>query len=329
MAEFDPWTFIQSRLDRSVCEFEWSPGVAAEWKEALRGRLAVATGFDRLVEAPLAAQTLGESSQPGYSQRRVTFQSQPGLYVVGELLVPTGASGALPAVVCVPGHGPGVAPIVDESDPDYQCAFAVQCVRAGFLVLAVEQLGFGARRSKPGQTKDWSCSRDSMAALALGETMIAWRCFDALAGIRYLEGLPNVDPGRIAIMGISGGGTTAFWTACLSERVAACVVSGYFNTFRGSVLSIDHCVDNYVPGIAGVVDMPDMTALIAPRPLFVESGSDDEIFPMSSFESACARAFEVYADAKGQFGAHLFTGGHRFDGSQAIPWLARRLGLSG
>ena len=60
------------------------------------------------------------------------------------------------------------------------------------------------------------------------------------------------------------------------------MVSGYLNTFRDSVGSLAHCVDNYVPGILNWAEMHDVAGLIAPRPLFVESGEQDNIFPIAA-----------------------------------------------
>jgi dienelactone hydrolase len=138
----------------------------------------------------------------------------------------------------------------------------------------------------------------------------------------FLASLPTVDPSRIAIMGISGGGLVTFWTACLDERYAAAVVSGYFNTFFDSILAVEHCVDNFAPGLAIIVEMPDMAALIAPRKLFVESGTLDPIFPAEAFKNACVTAETIYAATPENFAADLFEGDHIFNGQKALPQLA-------
>jgi hypothetical protein len=129
------------------------------------------------------------------------------------------------------------------------------------------------------------------------------------------------------MMGISGGGLVALFAAALDERVAACVVSGYFNTFAASVLSINHCSDNYVPGLLRLCEMPDLAALIAPRVLFCESGRDDPIFPIASFEEAVRQARAIYEvfDAPANFDAEIFSGAHKFHGVEAFAFLQHHL----
>jgi len=170
-----------------------------------------------------------------------------------------------------------------------------------------------------------------MAALMLGETITGWRVRDARRAIDLLAERPDVDPSRIGTIGISGGGLTSLFTAALDERVAACGVSGYFNTWAGSVLAVDHCVDNFVPGLLDLCEMPDLAALVAPRPLFVESGDRDPIFPLATFRTALAQATRIY-DAGGRpahLGHEVFAGDHFFHGKQMLPFLSRALSPGG
>jgi dienelactone hydrolase len=185
----------------------------------------------------------------------------------------------------------------------------------------MEPCSFGHRRSAIELESSSSCHRDGTAALMLGETLVGWRVRDAMASIDFAR---SMGAHRVGIMGISGGGLVALWTAALDLRIDAAVVSGYFNTFADSILSIHHCIDNFVPGLSKIVEMPDLAALIAPRPLFVESGNEDPIFPAESFLWACERARAIYSGSE-SFQSHLFEGDHSFFGAQAFPFLDRWL----
>ena len=212
----------------------------------------------------------------------------------------------------------------------YQRDFALQCVKNGYAVLAIDQLGFGHRRDE--NARNWGDTRSSClpaagAALLLGETMIGWRVWDAIRSLDYLATRTEVDPARLGIMGISGGGTTAFFSAALDDRIKAAIVSGYFNTFRDSILSKSHCIDNYIPGVLRYGEMYDIAGLIAPRAMFVESGTQDPIFPASATRTAvnlARKAFYVLGAEK-KLGIEIFEGKHQFHGLGAFKFLAEML----
>ncbi|WP_077622595.1 hypothetical protein [Sediminibacillus massiliensis] len=92
----------------------------------------------------------------------------------------------------------------------------------------------------------------------------------------------------------------AAFTAALDERVKATVLSGFTNTFKGSIMAMHHCIDNYLPGILRYAELPDIIGLIAPRPLFVEAGEEDPIFPVEHVRTALSRLKKIYQDWDGK-----------------------------
>jgi hypothetical protein len=128
-------------------------------------------------------------------------------------------------------------------------------------------------------------------------------------------------------MGISGGGTVTVFSAALEPRIRLAFVSGYLNTFRDSILSLSHCIDNYVPGILQWAEMYDVAGLIAPRPLFIESGEKDRIFPIGASRESYAQVKKIYE----VFGAgdlvqqEVFPAEHLFHGVGGLKFAARHL----
>ncbi len=316
-----------------------TPAAIAGWKAEARARLAALIGpFP--AERVAAEPALGEPvRKPGYTRRSVVFATRPGMASTGYLLVPDGLRGRASAVVCVPGHGRGADDLVgilaDGTERDhkdgYQHDFAIQCVERGHVALAIEPIGFGRRRDPasrkagPGAS---SCQPAAGAALMLGETILGWRVWDAIRALDFLRDRPEVDPAKLAMVGISGGGTVALYAAALDERIAATVLSCSFCTFRDSIYAIAHCIDNYVPGILRWFEAADLAALIAPRGLFAEAGKQDTIFPEPGVRAAlvaAARAFEAQ-EAAGKLDHHLFDAGHVFDGSKSLPKMGEWLG---
>jgi hypothetical protein len=70
--------------------------------------------------------------------------------------------------------------------------------------------------------------------------------------------------------------------------------------------------------------MPDISALIAPRPQFVESGSKDVDYPVEPAYSMVKRAYELLG-AGGNLEIDIFDGGHRFNASKSVPWMVEQL----
>ncbi len=134
-------------------------------------------------------------------------------------------------------------------------------------------------------------------------------------------------PKRIGCMGISGGGTCTLFATALDPRIQAAFVSGYLNTFRDSIMSMSHCIDNYVPGILNWGEQYDVAALIAPRPLFSEGGDRDPIFPVAATRESYRRVKKVYEvfGAPDNIQQEIFSGVHEFHGVQGLPFLKEKL----
>lgn len=312
---------------------------AAEWQRRARRKLVDRLGGFPAVRAPLNAEVLETTDFGSYTREKVIFDSRSNLSVLGYLLVPKGGTRPLPAVVCFSGHGRGLPDILGLADDGrdrpargatYAREYALQCVEHGYVTLAIEQLALGTRRDeaarKAGPAEN-SCRPAACAALLLGGTMAGWRVWDAMRAIDYLGTRPEVDASRIATLGASGGGTTSLLTGATDPRVKVTVVSAYFNTFRDSIVSISHCPDNYVPGLLQDMEMYDLSGLVAPRRLFVESGRGDRIFPIAGSERAAAKAREIFGvlGVPERFGYEIHEGGHEFHGVGAFEFMRRWL----
>jgi dienelactone hydrolase len=259
------------------------------------------------------------------------------------LLLPKHSPKPLPVVLAFHGHGYGVKDIVglwedgeERNTPDgYHKDFAIELCRAGFAVAAPEIACFGERQTDfsylntslepPVPT---SCSHAAMLAFHLGITVVGMRVHDGMRLVDYLETRPELDTQRLGAMGISGGGMHTFFSTCLDERIKACVISGYYATFKDSILAMSHCACNFVPGLAQFGEMYDLAGLIAPRPMLVEAGDHDNIFPLQAVKESVERARAVY----GIFGAgsHVqtdyFEGRHQISGRIASDFLKETLG---
>jgi dienelactone hydrolase len=310
-----------------------------QWQKALRAKLVELLGGFPAERGALRPLVLESRNLPGYRRDKVVFDSRPGVSVLAYVLVPDGRPRA-PVMICVPGHGRGVDDIVgiDASGeprtdkPGYAHDFAIQVVEAGLCAVAIEPIAFGCRRdaitARKGLTAT-ACQPSAGAALLLGQTMLGWRVFDVMRTLDYVATRADVDSSRVGCMGISGGGTATLFSAALEPRIRVAMVSGYLNTFKDSIMSLSHCIDNYVPGILNWAEMYDVAGLIAPRPLFVESGEKDPIFPIRASRFSFERVREIYGvfGAAGVVEQEVFPEDHQFWGKRGIPFLARHLSV--
>jgi dienelactone hydrolase len=311
---------------------------AEVWQQDLRAKLTdLLGGFPE--RTPLNPKSLEVRDFPGYRREKFVFHSRPGVAVVAYLLTPQSQAAPHPVVVCVPGHGRGVDDIVgiDEQGRDrtvkegYEYDFAIQAVEHGLAALAIEPMGFGYRRDpltvSKGGPKASACQPAAGSALLFGQTMIGWRVWDVMRAVDWIESHPELDAKRIGCMGISGGGTCTQFSAALDTRIKAAFVSGYLNTFRDSIMSVSHCIDNYVPGILNWAENYDVASLIAPRFFFSEGGDKDHIFPVHATRASFAKVKNVYEifGVPDRAQQEIFSGAHEFHGAKGLPFMAAAL----
>lgn len=295
------------------------------WRTGLCGTLREAL---RLPEPPLDISLYVERAEKedGYTRLRLTYLSEEGLRTPAYLLEPDGADARTPVVVCLHGHGYGCRDVVGlREGASYQKRFALGVCRAGMIAFAPELAGFGELRLSEeldgGKDEQSSCHRLAMNLLACGRTLLGVRVNQAM---RAMDAARTIHPGcTLGVMGISGGGTITALTAALDERVRACVISGYANTFERSILAMHHCVDNYWPDMVGQMEMPDLLCAFAPRPMLWETGSRDPIYPQAAalYAAQTVRACYDRQGAARSFEVDAFEGEHEVHGARAFSFL--------
>ncbi|WP_248927513.1 alpha/beta hydrolase family protein [Paenibacillus hamazuiensis] len=339
---FNTDLFLQNlyvEAERSRSFNQAAAGSAKQLRETLKSRLMQALGGFPEQKAPLNPVLLDTQDYGDFVLERVQYTTMDQVLVPVYVLKPKTGEGPWPAVLACHGHGKGqrdalgMAPdgtLPDE--PGIHSRFAVELVRRGLLVVVPEIMGFGARRLAADIEADPDGGRSSCAVLSAhlimyGKTLAGIRVYEAMRALDYLQSREDADATRIGTFGFSGGGLIGGFTAALDERIRATVICGYTNTFQGSILAMNHCIDNYLPGILPYAEQPDLLGLIAPRDLFVESGEGDRIFPVRHVHAAIDRLKEIYAEmnAESHFAADLFPGKHQISGRQSFDWLAGRL----
>ncbi len=318
---------------------DWSdPADFYRWQDKARDRLKRRLGpWPR--RTALKPRLLSRSEQHGYIHELVDYIGAPGDRIPAHLLLPD-VKEARPAIIAIHGHGYGADDGVGiredgsrRQEPEtYHRDFGLALCRLGFVVIAPEMAGFGRRRELSAiadSRSASSCQELFIWSLMMGSSPIAVRAWDIMRTVDYLTTRQEVIPDRIGIMGISGGGMVTLFSAALDQRLSAVCISGYLNTFRSSVLSIEHCICNYAHGLLADAEMADYAATIAPRSLCLESGIQDPIFPIDATRKTAAILATLYHKLGygDHFSAEFFDDVHRISGQMAYPFLAHALGL--
>jgi len=316
----------QARKIRPALSFDEN-GDFDHQREKLREKLRELVKIPEKRTEPIPLEAEWDTSDPRFDEIRFLIESEPSFYVPAHMLLPKKYSGKLPMVICLQGHStgmhvslgrepyPGKAPIEVAGDRD----FCLQAVARGYAAITMEQRGFGELHFSP---RGNSCQELYTQAILMNRSLLGERLRDISALIDAVEaGFDFIDTKKIGIMGNSGGGTSSYFAACLEERIKVTMPSSSFCTFLAAWGSIYHCCCGYVPGILNEMEMGDMAAMIAPRPLVIVNGRYDPIQPFEAAEAEYETVKKIYRAAGVPDNCAFVAGeeGHRFYAAQAWP----------
>ncbi len=295
-------------------------------------------------DTPLNVKRVKVREFDGYIAYRVWFDTVPGVQAYGILLVPK-KPGPKAALICVHGHQ-GTPEIVagflseEKLKGNIYRVFGRTAVERGYVVWCPMILGYYSEEREP-QEGPQAQGRDLLhkKALLSGRTLMGLEVAKLRRAVDYLLTLPEVDPQRIGIYGLSKGGHYALYTAGLEKRLKAVVVSGWFNDRTKKLtyprneanpnpfLTRIHRSEYYLRDLLDRFGDAELAWMIAPRPLMIEAGAKDVSVNIDSAREEFKRVQEVYgrlgAGDRAEFAA--FEGPHQIDGVRSFPFLDRWL----
>lgn len=248
------------------------------------------------------------------------------------LLRPRKPKEQLPGIIALHGHGHGAyavagvtfgSKLLRDSIQTLNYDYGLKCAQRGSVVICPTARGFGER----GLEFPHACDPFALKASLMGMNLLALNLFDFMRCIDYLQTLPFVDKKRIGCIGLSNGGTFAFHLAAVDRRIRATVVSGAVYSWRDQMWRRYACGNQVLHGILQYADIADITALIAPRALCVESGLYDCCCMLPSVRQAHSvlrRAWQI-AGRPDRLSIDVFPGAHCFHGRRSIPFLQKHL----
>ncbi|MEX1212817.1 MAG: alpha/beta hydrolase family protein [Balneolaceae bacterium] len=250
-----------------------------QWREEKRATLERIVGpFPE--RTPLNTEVTGRIEREGYRVENLIYESRPGFRVTGSLFTPEEADRTpAPAILYVSGH------TTDAYRYDPYQHLILNLVHKGFVVLAIDPIGQGERLEylNPESGESYAGGPTSEHAMPGAQTLISGfslartMIWDGIRGIDLLVEQESVDPARIGITGMSGGGTQTALIAAIDDRIYASAPSNYITTLTRLFQTLGPQDDeqNLLHGVAEGIDHADLLAVRAPRPVMIASTTND------------------------------------------------------
>ena len=264
-------------------------------RDTLRTEVRRRLGIDGLLtacsdEAPLMSK---KRKHDGYTVQNFCLKTTAGHTVKGSVYAPAKHKGKMPLIICPNGH---------FADGRYNDALQQRygtLARMGALCVSYDLWGWGESADEVGQEAHHSSEAHVM---------------QALNGIRILDFMMkrnDIDTGRVAVNGGSGGGTQTVLLTALDDRyTAACPVVSMSSWFDGGC----PCESGKpIQLSAGGTCNPEIAAMFAPRPMMVVSDGGDWTSTTPDLEYPYLQRIYGFYDAADQvMNVHLPDERHDF-----------------
>lgn len=312
------------------------------WKRRTLPKVLATLG-ESPAPVPARPELLAEWEHRGLRRQRWIIDVQEGLAATLLVNLPPELKKRerRPAVLCCHGHGAfGKEPVMgNDSSPALRQEiekngynYGEVMAHKGFVTYAIDWIGFGERNEtqKPNHSsvagnRDW-CNLYYLHATMLGMTPLSINVAHGKAATDAVCAMPHVDPDRLGVMGLSGGGTMTLWMALSDARFKAAEIVCYSDLWAAfGYRDVNYCGMQVAPGLFKLVDLPDLQGLLAPRPLLVSIGANDTCFKVDTAMHCFRQVEKIYRAAGAELELDLHPGEHGWAGNRSEAFFRRHL----
>jgi cephalosporin-C deacetylase-like acetyl esterase len=299
-------------LNRAVADVQFAERTAtkitdpAKMRSVIAKRIGVMVKIDGERVPPPVSSRGAQPTRSGHRIEDIALETESGITVPAVVLVPERGEARKPAILLVDSAGKPTRLTRSDGRDREERWDGEAMAEAGFVVMAADLRGWGEsfpafpvnRKNQSGydgfsiehQTAQW--------ALLLGKTMVGMQVDDLLRAFDYLASRPDVDPRRISLFGKGDGGTVVLYAAALEPRIQKVVSEGAVSSYMAVTRwkyhrNVERLI---VPGVLKDFDLPDLVAIIAPRPAWIVSPVTPTRVP-----AAVKEVSEEYAPALSAF----------------------------
>jgi len=232
-----------------------------------------------------------------------------GSYILEDLLLDLNGIEPVPAYVARPKHISGKLPCViynhyhggmfqigkkefvlnQRPYSEYE-PYAKVLTDLGYIAICIDVWNFGERS---GRTE----SELFKEMLWNGQVLWGMMMYDYLRSVDYMVSRDDVDPDKLATMGLSLGSTAAWWLAALDERIKLtadiCCATDFGELISARGLD-GHGIYYFVPSLLKHFTSSDIMGLIAPRKRLSLNGRYDKLTPIEGL-------YKIDADMKAEY----------------------------
>jgi cephalosporin-C deacetylase-like acetyl esterase len=230
----------------------------------------------RKSDSPLGVRSLVTTPRRGYHIEKLEFLSEEEIYIPAWVFVPDQAKAGAPAIV-----------YVDEAGKEAEgLEFGVleKLARKGLCAVSVDVRGIGETKPSHPDEEGYGTYHNldnaetvmSYWAWEINESLFGMRVQDVIRSIEYGLGRSDVSHTGIRLIGKGRGALWSLFAAALDPRVLSVVCENGLLSY-GSLTRVDrylYSADIFVPNILRHMDLPQVAACIADRPLVLLSPLD-------------------------------------------------------
>jgi hypothetical protein len=279
----------------------------AERAQAKGSRLnqeQIRTELRNILNLPKETKASGAKSLSNKSCNNVTidefeYESEPGIRVPGWFVKPSSGPSKFPVVLMVEDGG--------KDGLFRNWSFIEKVAGAGIAICSIDLRTSGATRPRSPSSGHLFFENAvelayAVVNLTLGSPIVAQQTLDLLCGVDFLIARRDVDASRIAVFGSGVSGIPCMAGAALDQRISALLLDRTLADFESVVASKDYDLplSAVAFGILRKMDLPDICASLAPRPVWLVNsvGPTKNPLTLSDLTESYEVAIKAYAHDK-------------------------------
>ena len=277
-----------------------------KWKDEMQEVMAELLGLYRMEKSEGETKLVSRDEKDGYTVEKYSMNTLLELKMPYYVLTPKNNNGK--AVIALPGHGcNGKEGLVDAANADiekmekYNYTYVNELMSRGYTVYVPDLLPAGERILGIYEDDRAECTDVNNALISMGM---------CLQGV-YLK------DSEIGCCGFSGGAHCGLWLCAMEDRLSFALLSGYFHSFKDTLIYSNRCGCNFIPRLWEYADMGDILAMAAPLDVYLETGSKDNLNGIRGVESPLEQleiANKAYALFDKKLSIEICDGMHQWYG---------------